>query len=134
MSASFPIRTGQTDEHYTPPDVFEALDCTFDLDPCQPERNREFLSVPVSRFYTQQDDGLKQSWSGFVWLNPPFGGRNGIVPWLRKFLDHGNGIALANALTSCGWFHEFAPKMDAILFPRGKTKFVNPDGEVGKSP
>lgn len=134
MSPSFPIRAGQTDEHYTPAEVFDALECSFDLDPCQPEHGRAFLSVPASRFYTQQQDGLAQQWTGFVWLNPPFGGRNGVVPWLHKFLEHGNGIALTNALTSCGWFHDFAPKMDALLFPKGKTKFVRPDGEIGKSP
>lgn len=26
------------------------------------------------------------------------------------------------------------PKADAIVFPRGKTKFIRPDGSVGKSP
>lgn len=134
MRTSFPLSAGLTDEHYTPPEVFEALGCRFDLDPCQPDEGRAFLSVPTDRFYTASDDGLVKSWDGFVWLNPPFGGRNGIVPWLHKFLDHGNGIALANALTSCGWFHDFAPKMDALFFPRGKTKFVRPDGEIGKSP
>ena len=134
MSAAFPLSAGRTDEHYTPPEVFAALGCQFDLDPCQPDEGRAFISVPADNFYTRADNGLTQPWSGFVWLNPPFGGRNGIVPWLQKFLDHGNGIALANALTSCGWFHDFAPQMDAILFPKGKTKFVRPDGEIGKSP
>lgn len=69
-----------------------------------------------------------------VWLNPPFGGRNGQVPWLRKFFEHGNGIALVAARTSAGWFHEWAIRAHTMLFPRGKTKFVRPDGSVGKSP
>lgn len=134
MSQSFPLRAGKTDEHYTPPEVFEALGCQFDLDPAQPNTGRAFLSVPADRFFTPDDNGLAQSWEGFVWLNPPFGGRNGVVPWLERFVQHGNGIALVNALTSSGWFHDYAPQMDAILFPRGKTKFVQMDGTVAKSP
>jgi len=125
---------GQSDEHYTPPEIFEALGCRFDLDPCQPEEGRAFLSVPADRFFTPADDGLVQPWDGYVWLNPPFGGRNGVVPWLEKFAAHRNGIALVNALTSSGWFHQFAPRMDALLFPKGKTKFVRPDGSRGMSP
>ena len=56
------------------------------------------------------------------------------VPWLVKFLDHGNGIAIVRAYTSAGWFHDHAVKADAMLFPRGKTKFIRPDGSVGKAP
>lgn len=67
-------------------------------------------------------------------MNPPFGGRNGQVPWLEKFINHGNGIAIVAARTSAGWFHQIIPHCDAILFPKGKTKFYKPDGSVGKSP
>lgn len=130
----FPLSAGRSDEHYTPPELFEALGCQFDLDPAQPEQGRAFLSVPAEHFFTPAEDGLSQPWTGFVWLNPPFGGRNGVVPWLERFFEHGNGIALVNALTSSGWFHDFAPRADAMLFPRGKTKFVQPDGSTAGSP
>ncbi|MBF0877218.1 adenine methyltransferase [Gluconobacter cerevisiae] len=133
MSQSFPLRAGKTDEHYTPPEVFSALGCRFDLDPCSPT-DRTHICVPANQFFTPDEDGLTQPWDGFVWLNPPFGGRNGIVPWLKRFVAHGNGIVLVNALTSAGWFHDYAPWMDAILFPCGKTKFVQTDGTVAKSP
>jgi len=125
---------GKSDEHFTPPEIFAALGVEFDLDPAQPEEGRAFLSVPTKRFFTKADDGLAQPWHGFVWLNPPFGARNGVVPWLKRFVEHGNGIVLVNAQTSCGWFHEFAPLMDAMLFPNGKTKFVQPDGTVAAQP
>lgn len=133
MAASFPLRAGKTNEHYTPPEVFEALACQFDLDPCAPA-DRTHVCVPARRFLSPEQDGLVQTWHGFVWCNPPFGGRNGVVPWLDRFVVHGNGIVLVNALTSAGWFHDYAPQMDAILFPRGKTKFVQSDGTVAKSP
>lgn len=125
---------GKSDEHFTPAEIFSAMGAQFDLDPAQPEEGRAFLSVPAHRWFTKADDGLVQPWEGFVWLNPPFGGRNGVVPWQKRFVEHGNGVVLVNAQTSCGWFHEFAPLMDAMLFPNGKTKFVQPDGTVAKQP
>jgi hypothetical protein len=74
-------------------------------------------------------------------MNPPFGGgsdrcvRRGHVPWLRKFLDHANGIAIVRAYTSSDWFHEHVvPHAEVLLFPRGKTKFIRPDGSIGTAP
>lgn len=125
---------GATDEWYTPPEIFRALGVTFDLDVASPSEGRAFLSVPAHRFYTPEDDGLAAPWCGFVWMNPPFGGRNGHVPWIRKFIEHGDGIGLVRAYTSSGWWHDWIPLVDAILFPRGKTKFIRADGTVGGSP
>lgn len=122
---------GATDEWYTPPEIFIALKVRFDLDPCSPGPDHW---VPADFVYTIEDDGLVQPWFGFVFMNPPFGGRNGHVPWLEKFLHHNNGIAIVRAYTSSSWFHKYAVKADCMLFPVGKTKFVRPDGTVGKSP
>jgi len=122
---------GGSDDWYTPRDLLSAIGETYDLDPCSPGSNHW---VPAQKIYTIEDDGLTQPWKGFVFMNPPFGGRNGHVAWLEKFLQHGNGIAIVRAYTSAGWFHDHAVKADAMLFPRGKTKFVRPDGSVGKSP
>lgn len=134
MSKTFPLSLGKTDEHYTPKEVFKSMgDIWFDMDVCSPV-NTDFVSTPTNRFLTKTECGLSSEWSGFVWMNPPFGGRNGVVPWLEKFMSHGNGIALVNALTSSGWFHRFAPTMDIIFFPKGKTKFVQCDGTIAKSP
>jgi len=78
---------------------------------------------------------LRQPWSGLVFMNPPFGGRRGHVPWLRKFFAHGSGIALCAARTSSDWFHEVVvPSAELLCFPNGKTKFHRPDGTVGKEP
>lgn len=122
---------GASDDWYTPPAIFEALGETFDLDPCSPGAGHW---VPADHVFTIDDDGLSQPWSGFVFMNPPFGGRNGHVPWLEKFLAHGNGIAIVRAYTSSAWFHEHAVKTHCMLFPRGKTKFIRPDGSIGKAP
>lgn len=116
---------GHSDEWYTPLHYFEALGLTFDLDPCSPGLDHPHCNVPAREVYTRADNGLWQPWHGLVFMNPPFGGRHGHVPWLGKFLDHGDGIAVLRAYTSADWFHDQVfPRAEALLFPRGKTKFV----------
>ena len=122
---------GQSDDWFTPPGIFDALRLMFDLDPCSPGPGHW---VPADRIYTKQDDGLAQPWHGLVFMNPPFGTRNGHVPWLRRFLEHGNGVAVVRAYTSSAWFHDWAVSAETMLFPRGKTKFHRPDGSIGKAP
>jgi DNA N-6-adenine-methyltransferase Dam len=126
---------GATSEWFTPAHIFAAVGLIFDLDPAHPGRDNPHCVVPARRILTEADDGLQQPWRGLVWLNCPFGGRRGQVPWLRKFFDHGNGIALVAARTSADWFHDVvAPNAETLVFPRGKTKFIRPDGTIGKEP
>lgn len=122
---------GASDDWYTPREIFDALGLIFDLDPCSPGPSHW---VPAAKIYTKDDDGLAQQWRGRVFMNPPFGGRHGQVPWLKKFLDHKDGIAIVRAYTSSDWFHEYAIRAETMLFPRGKTKFIRPDGSIGKAP
>jgi hypothetical protein len=124
---------GATSEWYTPPAIFQALGLVFDLDPCSPGPDHW---VPAAKVFTEADDGLAQDWEkgSIIFLNPPFGGRNGQVPWIKKFIAHGNGVGIVAARTSSGWWHDLMPQVDGILFPKGKTKFVAPNGEIGKSP
>lgn len=122
---------GKTDEWYTPPHVFDALGCEFTLDVASPGRTVTPW-IPAGHFITA--DSLKKQWLGYVWMNPPFGGRNAISPWLDKFFAHGSGIALTPDRTSAPWWQHFAPQADAILFVAPKIKFIGADGAPGKSP
>jgi hypothetical protein len=122
---------GATDEWYTPPHVFKALGCTFDVDVASPGRDVTPW-IPATSFITAES--LDQRWSGFVWMNPPFGGRNGITPWLEKFFAHGHGIALAPDRTSAPWWQRFAPRAHSVLFVSPKLKFIGADGKPGNSP
>jgi DNA N-6-adenine-methyltransferase (Dam) len=122
---------GATDEWFTPPHVFEALGCEFDLDVASPGQQLTPW-IPAKRFITCHS--LAAPWSGSVWMNPPFGPRNGIVPWLEKFFQHGNGIALVPDRTSAPWWQQFAPRAELILFVAPKIKFLAPDGIPGASP
>lgn len=121
----------QSDEWYTPSYVFDALGCGFDLDVASPE-DRTYCSVPADQFLTK--DSLSVEWNGFVWMNPPFGGRNSKTPWLDKIYSHGNGIALTPDRTSAPWWQRAARQADAVLFVDGKIKFIRPDGSAGNQP
>lgn len=120
---------GASDEWYTPKYIFDALGATFDLDVAHPVAATH---VPTNRVIVR--NSLTTNWSGFVWMNPPFGGRNGLEPWLDKFFAHGNGIALTPDRTSAPWWQAAARRADAILFIDGKVKFERPDGSLGKQP
>jgi hypothetical protein len=122
---------GETDEWYTPPHVFDALGCHFDMDVASPGHSVTPW-IPAYHFVTFE--GRERRWDGLVWMNPPFGGRNGLIPWLDRFFDHGNGIALTPDRTSAPWWQQFAPRADLILFTAGKIKFIGQDGKPGKSP
>lgn len=123
--------TGATDEWYTPPHVFKALQCRFDVDVASPGRDVTPW-IPAEHFVTACSLGTP--WEGRVWMNPPFGGRNGLVPWLEKFFNHGNGIALVPDRTSAPWWQSYAPRADLVLFVAPKLKFIGADGKPGKSP
>lgn len=119
---------GQSDDWYTPQEIFAALGLMFDLDPCSPGLGHW---VPALRIYIKEEDGLSQPWRGLVFMNPPFGGRHGHVPWLVKFLDHGNGVAIVRSYTSSDWWHDHMHRAEMVLWPRGKTQFV-PSEETRK--
>lgn len=125
------MKIGKSDEWYTPEYIFKALDIEFDLDPCHPSQE---TFVPTKKFFTMEQDGLVKKWDGIVWMNPPFGGKNGYFKWVDKFLEHGNGIGLFTALTSSKGFQKYIPQMDAILFPKTKTRFILPNGKQGGCP
>ena len=78
-----------SDDYYTPAWVFERMGIRFDLDVCAPPGGIPW--IPADRYYTQADDGLTSTWTGRVWMNPPFSGTS---PWVDKFIAHGNGVCL----------------------------------------
>ena len=122
---------GTTDEWYTPPHVFDALGAQFDLDVASPGMSVTPW-IPALGFIT--DRSLERNWSGFIWMNAPFGGRNGLVPWLERFFEHGNGIALVPDRTSAPWWQQFAARAHKVLFISPKLKFIGADGQPGNSP
>lgn len=64
---------GQSDEWYTPAYIFAALGVRFDMDVAAPKDGPRH--VPCDGWHW--GNSLSLPWRGFVWMNPPFGGRNG---------------------------------------------------------
>jgi hypothetical protein len=116
-------------EWYTPAWLFQKLGLEFDLDPAAPKGGLPW--IPAQKFYCKEDDGLVQPWHGLVWLNPPYGAETG--KWLKRMHEHRQGIALVFSRTDSRWFHDYATKADAILYVRRRIRFVDANGETGKS-
>jgi hypothetical protein len=97
----------------------------FDMDVASP--GPEIVPwTPAKRHLTTAEDGLKTSWEGFIWCNPPYGLHNGMRAWIDKFAAHRNGVILLPGYTYTQWFQEFIVETDCILFPRFKLQFINP--------
>jgi hypothetical protein len=111
----FPMpQTGTTsDDYWTPKWVFDALGLQFDLDvACPPDGPPH---TPAKAWYTQETNGLTSPWWGRVWMNPPFSKAN---PWVKKFIEHRNGIALT-VVGKSAWCDTLWDTADAIvLLPR----------------
>ena len=62
--------SSKTDNWATPQWLFDKLNAIydFDLDVCANSENAKFW-----RYYSPDDDGLKQTWTGRIWMNPPYG-------------------------------------------------------------
>jgi hypothetical protein len=112
-----------TTEWYTPPEIFEAMETEFDLDVCSP--GADIVPwIPAKRHLTRKENGLVVDWDGFVWMNSPYGMRNGIAEWIEKFVDHSDGVAILPDFTSTEWWHTAAQNADAIMFVRPKVYFL----------
>lgn len=120
---------GGCDNWQTPRYIFDALGARFDLDVAAPITGP--LHVPADHWF--HEGALEREWHGFVWMNPPFGGRNNKSRWLNRFFDHGNGIAFTPDRTSAPWFREAWVRATLVLFIP-KVQCVLPGGTIGKSP
>jgi hypothetical protein len=84
-------------EWYTPPEIFRALNCRFDIDVASP--GPDVVSwIPADRHFTLTDNGLEQDWGdAYVFMNAPY--ERGKLPlWTEKFREHGNGIGKLRAV------------------------------------
>jgi len=115
-------------EWLTPKEIVDTLG-PFDLDPCFSEP-RPWDTA--SHYYTEEDDGLKQPWFGFVWCNPPYGEHT--EKWLEKMSEHKECIGLIFARTETRMFRKFVwEKAKAVLFCYGRLTFHHSTGEKGKT-
>lgn len=112
-----------TCEWETPQWLFDKLDAAyhFDLDVCARPENAK-----CGRYYTPEQDGLTQDWSGVCWMNPPYGREIG--KWVRKAYETavqgGTVVCLLPARTDTAWWHDYCMRGN-IEFLRGRLKFGN---------
>jgi phage N-6-adenine-methyltransferase len=116
--------SGNTDLWSTPQRVFDQLDAEFHFstDVCALPENAK-----CKRFYSPEEDGLSRHWTGVCWMNPPFGGRGKIDPWIKKAYESacsGNAtiVCLVPARTGSPWFWEYCSKGE-IRFIKSKLYF-----------
>lgn len=124
--------SGKT-EYYTDPAILDSVRRVFggviDLDPASSEiANR---SVKAVKFFDVNDDGLKQQWTGNVWMNHPFKkGANHL--WINKLVGAFKGggvtqaICICFASTSERWFQPLLQFPQC--FPPRRTNYFLPDG------
>lgn len=114
-----------TDEWSTPQDFFDRLDeeFHFTLDVCARPENAK-----CAAYYTPEQDGLRQAWTGRVWCNPPYG--RTIGQWCRKASEEIRKgaeliVMLIPARTDTRWFHEYIYNRPGIeiRFVNGRLKF-----------
>lgn len=115
--------TSNSEEWATPEDFFVELtkEFKFNLDPCATPFNTKCL-----KYFTKDDDGLKQSWDGYrVFCNPPYGRQIGL--WVKKASEAKGGVVvmLIPVRTDTKYFHEYIynkPNIE-IRFIKGRLKF-----------
>jgi DNA N-6-adenine-methyltransferase (Dam) len=78
-SCPFGVDDNSSVEWFTPPEIFEAMETVFDLDVASPGAN-VVPWIPARSHLTRSEDGLKQRWRGYVWMNPPYGLRRNPHP------------------------------------------------------
>lgn len=113
--------SSKTDLWATPADFFSRYNGKFgfDLDVCALPENAK-----CERFFTPDQDGLKQEWNGVCWMNPPYG--RGIGAWVKKAYEASQQgavvVCLLPARTDTAWWHDYCT-LGQIEFIRGRLKF-----------
>jgi phage N-6-adenine-methyltransferase len=120
------------EEWYTPAAIVEAARQVMgriDLDPAScVDAN---AVVQARKFYSIQDDGLRQQWRGRMFINPPYSATK-ISKFIEKLVGHvkdrsvSEAIILINAETEVRWFRTLSGVAAAVCFPTGRIKFYKP--------
>lgn len=127
-------------EWYTPAPIIEAARQAMgqiDVDPASSEiANR---TVKAEKFYTAEQDGLKQEWRGQVWMNPPYA-----QPLIADFAstlaakyragEVSEACVLVNNGTETAWFQTLLDVSSAVCLIKTRVKFIDPEGKPSGAP
>lgn len=117
--------SSKSTEWETPQWLFDELnkEFSFDIDVCATAANTK-----CERFFSIDNDGLKQEWQDTCWMNPPYG-RGTIDHWVKKAyessLKGATVVCLLPARTDTKWWHNYCQKVnyEDIRFIKGRLKF-----------
>jgi ParB family chromosome partitioning protein len=124
-------------EWYTPQEYIKAAREVLgdiDLDPASSDIANQ--TVQAKHYFTAEVDGLAHEWSGRIWMNPPYSS-DLIGQFISKLIQHYDegkieaAIVLVNNATETRWFQELAHESAAVCFPRGRVRFLDPNGQPG---
>ena len=122
--------TSNSEEWGTPQELFNRLnkEFNFTIDICASKENTK-----CPKYYTKEEDALKQEWGGVIWMNPPYGRQIG--NWVKKAKEiarQGKApvVCLLPARTDTAWWHDYAMKADEIRFIKGRLKFGDGKGSA----
>lgn len=105
----------------TPQFLFDGLNAEFgfETDVCAKPGNAK-----CKRYFTPDENGLKQRWEGTCWMNPPYGRE--IEKWMKKAyessLEGATVVCLVPARTDTRWWHRYSLRGE-IRYLRGRLKF-----------
>ncbi len=150
MGLSSGLFSSDKQDWATPWALFNELDAEFHftLDPCASETNAK-----CSKYFTEEDDGLAQSWTGHnVFMNPPYGREVGhwvykaeaesrLITHVSKLIagvSYPQGrlttvVGLLPARTDTRWFHDYIYGKAEIRFLKGRVKFER-EGSTDAAP
>ena len=115
--------SSKSDEWGTPQAFFDKLNMiyNFTLDPCATAGNAK-----CNKFYTMEEDGLKQDWQGeTVFVNPPYSKiKDWVVKCRNESLKPGTTVVmLIPSRTDTRWWHQHCMAAHQIFFVKGRLKF-----------
>lgn len=127
-------------EWYTPSKYIESARIVMgniDVDPASSRIAN--ATVRADTFYTAEDNGLSHDWNGRVWMNPPYA-----QPLISEFCSRlvaqyideiiTQACVLVNNATETGWFQEMLREARAVCFPKGRVRFIDPEGNPSGAP
>jgi phage N-6-adenine-methyltransferase len=123
-------------ERYTPPEYIDAVRKVLgeiDLDPASNKQAQKWITA--KKFFSANENGLKQEWHGRVFLNPPYH-RTLMPDFIDKLvaeLDSGRvtaAVLLTNNCTDTDWFVTAVRACNGVCFTRGRIAFLRPEGDT----